>query len=84
MGPWTAHSVFTALVAGLAWRLRRLLSLLGSFLLSELLTGGDGVLLGPSFGLGGGLQATALQHLGGDTGTGELGHSVLRPVLGRA
>lgn len=52
-------------VASVTWSLRRLLCLLGAFLLSELLTGGDGVLLGPSFRLGWGLQATSLQYLAG-------------------
>lgn len=57
------RSVLAISVAGLARRLRWLLCLLGTLLLRELLARGDGVLLGPSLGLGGGLQAATLQHL---------------------
>ena len=54
------RSVLVAPVAGLAWRLRRLLRLLGAFLLRQLFARGDGVLLWPPLGLRGRLQATAL------------------------
>lgn len=59
------RSVLMTPVASLTRSLRRLLCLLGTFLLRELLAGGDGVLLGPPLRLGWGLQATSLQHLAG-------------------
>lgn len=63
LGRRFARSVLAAPVDGLPWRLRRLLRLLGALLLRELLARGNGVLLGPPLGLGGRLQAAALQHL---------------------
>lgn len=47
----------------------------GSLLLTQLLAAGDGVLLGATFGLGGRLQAAALQHLPTPAGQ-ESHHSV--------
>lgn len=76
LGRRVGRSVLAAPVDGLARRLRRLLRLLGALLLRELFARGNGVLLGPPLGLGGRLQAAALQHLrvgwphGGERGRG--------------
>lgn len=59
------RSVLVTPVASLTRSLRRLLCLLGAFLLRELLAGRDGVLFGPPLRLGWGFQATSLQHLAG-------------------